>query len=160
MAESTGISLGQRQGRAHRHPQSSLRGVRRRCSCRIEFCTVCSCRHSHKHNLGRLHKHPASRRFPEQSTYPIYVPTSLAACACTDHTEGKSSIACHTIPRPRRRITTHTHRAARAAAHPAAVMSSVIRSVKNVTKGYSSVQVKVRNGTTCLTLQQYSTGRY
>ena len=25
-------------------------------------------------------------------------------------------------------------------------MSSVIRSVKNVTKGYSSVQVKVRNG--------------
>lgn len=26
-------------------------------------------------------------------------------------------------------------------------MSSVIRSVKNVTKGYSSVQVKVRNGT-------------
>lgn len=26
-------------------------------------------------------------------------------------------------------------------------MSSVMRSVKNVTKGYSSVQVKVRNGT-------------
>ena len=26
-------------------------------------------------------------------------------------------------------------------------MSKVVRSVKNVTKGYSSVQVKVRNGT-------------
>jgi hypothetical protein len=28
-------------------------------------------------------------------------------------------------------------------------MSQVLRSVKNVTKGYSSVQVKVRNGTLC-----------
>lgn len=29
-------------------------------------------------------------------------------------------------------------------------MSKVVRSVKNVTKGYSSVQVKVRNGTLSL----------
>lgn len=28
-------------------------------------------------------------------------------------------------------------------------MSQVLRSVKNVTKGYSSVQVKVRNGMLC-----------
>lgn len=33
-----------------------------------------------------------------------------------------------------------------AAWQPTLIMSSVIRSVKNVTKGYSSVQVKVRNG--------------
>lgn len=32
-------------------------------------------------------------------------------------------------------------------------MSSVIRSVKNVTKGYSSVQVKVRNGMPPLIVQ-------
>jgi hypothetical protein len=31
-------------------------------------------------------------------------------------------------------------------------MSKVVRSVKNVTKGYSSVQVKVRNGTSGLIL--------
>lgn len=30
-------------------------------------------------------------------------------------------------------------------------MSKVVRSVKNVTKGYSSVQVKVRNGMSCFT---------
>jgi hypothetical protein len=32
-------------------------------------------------------------------------------------------------------------------------MSKVVRSVKNVTKGYSSVQVKVRNGKTALNFE-------
>ena len=32
-------------------------------------------------------------------------------------------------------------------------MSKVVRSVKNVTKGYSSVQVKVRNGLSTAVLQ-------
>lgn len=35
-------------------------------------------------------------------------------------------------------------------------MSQVLRSVKNVTKGYSSVQVKVRNGTLLSILRQHA----
>ena len=35
-------------------------------------------------------------------------------------------------------------------------MSKVVRSVKNVTKGYSGVQVKVRNGTLWLKYQMHS----
>lgn len=34
-------------------------------------------------------------------------------------------------------------------------MSKVVRSVKNVTKGYSSVQVKVRNGASVMSTTEY-----
>lgn len=63
-------------------------------------------------------------------------PTSPTSHQFEDSTEHRSHTHSHTL---------HTYTCAQQPQCPAA-MSQVLRSVKNVTKGYSSVQVKVRNG--------------
>lgn len=80
---------------------------------------------------------PVCRAFPSTSSPREGIEIRVRHC------EGPVPAVTTSIPH-----ATYTHlQSTSPPIHQLATMSKVVRSVKNVTKGYSSVQVKVRNGT-------------
>jgi len=107
-----------------------------------------------------LRRHLIHIRSPKVSQT---ISCAIASCTCWSLREGflgitylityyqefEQGAAKPPPPRPTSERIQHPTRASTSpgSLSPVVLMSKVIRSVKNVTKGYSSTQIKVRNGT-------------